>query len=179
MVREISSMRITKSFVSPTGASNVVSRELDYQLGPRMGLSLLGVSGWFGEWDDSSLENTSDTIGTLMGMQSLHIETGTLETVPWEGGDDEDVIDSEILYIQTSVLTFVNDSTTEFRASQSRETLPSGLVTFPRPVLTARNITHRGESFIAGQSASMGVLIYYVYVEFTLAEMGLLLARRS
>ena len=72
-----------------------------------------------------------------------------------------------------------DDSSTEFRASLTLQVTPSGLVTYPREIFTARNITHRAVQSSTNGDSVCSVLIFYTFVEFTLAELGLILARRQ
>ncbi len=176
MPREISGLRIAKSFISPTNA--VVSRELDFQLGARQGIAIHGILGGM-VIDPSGFTASATTILAMQANQTLHLETGSLETVPDGAGEDEDSTDSEIFYRQNLGVIANDDFATEFRASASVTVTPSSIVPFPRPVLTARNITHRGISTSAELDFLGWVLIYYVFIEFSLAELGLLLARRA
>jgi hypothetical protein len=113
------------------------------------------------------------------GVHTLHLESGSLETVPNQNGQDEDTIDSEVFYRQGLSQGGNDDSTTEFRASLAVTVQPSGIVDFRKPILTARNITHRGISSSANLDLLCHVVIYYTFVEFSLAELGLILARRQ
>lgn len=176
MPREISGLRIARSFITPTNAE--VSRELDFQLGARQGISILGVLGNLMP-DPASTTISTSTIVLLTGNHTLHLETGSLETVPDAGAEDEDTTDSEIFFKQDIFIGGNDDASTEFRASLSSLVDPSGLVIFPRPILTARNITHRGITRDAALDIMAHVILYYVFVEFSLAELGLLLARRA
>jgi len=100
----ISGLRVARSFITPTGAS-VVSRELDFQLGARQGIEISSVLGYGGLVDTSPA--ASDTVpATERGSQSLHMETGTLESFPMTTGADEDDIDTEIFYAQMYTLMF-------------------------------------------------------------------------
>ena len=175
MPREISGLRIARSFVTPAGAE--VSRELDFQLGARQGIAIhqvigttmVGVGGLI-----SAATQASDR-----GVQTLHLETGSLETVPDLEGEDEDTIDSEIFYRQDYSRFGNDDVTTEFRASAALLLSPNDPVAYPQPILTARNITHRGITSSSNNSALFSVIILYTFVEFSLSELGLILARRT
>ena len=176
MPTEISGLRIARSFVTPTEAA--VSRELDFQLGARQGIAIHAVLG------DLAIEPTNATLAVTTqayfgSTQTLHLETGSLEAVPDAAGEDEDTIDSEIFYRQALAIGANDDVSTEFRASLAMTVTPSGIVVFPRPIFTARNITHRGITSSAALDANGHVILYYVFVEFSLSELGLLLARRT
>lgn len=173
----ISGLRIARSFVSPDGVAEV-TREIDFQLGPEQGIQIHAVLGYGHIFDDSPA--VSDTVPTQnRGHQSLHLEAGTLENVPVGEGDDADDIDTDIFYAQVWGSLILVGTTNTFGAAASVTVTPSGLVTFPKPILAARNITHQGETFGTGSDLKAGVLIYYEYVKFSLAELGFLLARRG
>jgi len=176
MPREISGLRIARSFISPTDSA--VSREIDFQLGARQGIAIHGVLGEIG-FDPAGTVWSPAAIIEFNANHTLHLETGSLETVPDAAGEDEDTIDSEIFFRQTLFLAGNDDLTTEFRASLTSQVVPNGMVSFPRPLFTARNISHRGITGDANLDALCHVIIYYVFVEFSLAELGLILSRRQ
>ena len=176
MPREISGLRIARSFVTPENTA--VSRELDFQLGARQGISIHGVLGSL-IVDPNAFAAQSTTIAPYNGHQTLHLESGSLEVVPDAAAEDEDTIDSEVFYRQDMNFIGNDDATTEFRASAAVQTIPNGLVTFPRPIFSARNLTHRALSTTGAMDLLAHVIIYYVFVEFSLAELGLILARRQ
>jgi len=169
----VSGMRIARSFVTPAGAA-AVTREIDFQLGSQEGVEILGV---LGTMRPETLSGVASFV-QAGGVQTLHLETGSLETVPADAGEDEDTIDTEQFYRQ-DVFGSVFDGTTEGAASIM--VTPSGMLWYPEssPIRTARNITHRGEGHVATDTWGMHVMIYYRFVRFTLAEMGVILARRS
>lgn len=175
MPREISGLRIARSFITPNDTA--VSRELDFQLGARQGIAIQGVLGSL-TWDPANT-TVGASLSAMRGSQTLHLETGSLETVPDAAAEDEDTTDSEIFYEQVMALGGQDDNATEFRASLAMLVSPTGLVTFSRPIFSARNITHRGITTSATLDMLGAVLIYYVYVEFSLSELGLILARRT
>jgi len=177
MAQVISGLRVARSFVSPTGATNVVSREIDFQLGARQGIQIHSVLG-YGFFADNS-PAVSDTIPiTDQASQSLHLETGTLETLPLIAGEDEDDTDTEIFWAQAYGVMFQVPSTAG-AGGGSLIVTPSSIVDFKNPIQTARNITHSGRTVIAGVEFQGGVLIYYNYVLFNNSELGFLLARRQ
>ncbi len=175
MPREISGLRIARSFISPTNSQ--VSRELDFQLGPRQGIAIHAVLGSI--WPDAGTAISTATIVHTNGNHTLHLETGSLETVPDLAGEDEDTIDSEVFWRQDIYQGGNDDISTEFRASLSTIVTPSGLITFPQPIFAARNITHRGIAVQAAFDFNAHVILYYIFVEFSLSELGLILARRT
>lgn len=176
MPREISGLRIARSFITPPNSE--VSRVMDFQLGARQGIAIHAVLG------DMVIDSTGFTPSAaaqtvLNGTHTLHLESGNLETVPDAGGEDEDTIDSEVFFRQSLLYVGNDDLTTEFRASAAVLVTPSSIVNFERPILTARNITHRGIALQSSLDFLAHVIIYYVFVEFSLAELGLILARRT
>ncbi len=177
MPREISGLRIARSFITPTDSE--VSRVIDFQLGARQGIAIHMVAG------DIQLDGTTviqvTTIASAIGNHTLHLESGSLETVPDSSAEDEDTIDSEVFYRQGCTVIGNDDVTTEFRASVAFTVTPSAPVVFPenKPVFTARNITHRGIATQSWLDIACHVTIYYTFVEFSLAELGLILARRT
>jgi len=176
MPKEISGLRIARSFITPTETR--VSRELDFQLGARQGIAIHQVLGSM--YVDGSQGPPSTALQAFFDCnQTLHLETGSLETVPNAAGEDEDTIDSEVFYRQDLNVGANDDVSTEFRASVSISVTPSGPVIFPTPIFTARNITHSGQTNAAAFDADCHVIIYYTFVEFSLAELGLILSRRQ
>ena len=171
-MRDISSPRWAKSFLTPGPGVAVVEGVFDFQLGPRMGVAVMDVLGWPKTLDVSAL---TGALGTHPYTSSLHLETGTLE-VPNVAASDETIIDSEIFYIQIATLGGISLAGA---AGMTVWVAPSGLVHYDPPVLTARNITHRVQSEVANGSIEAGILMRYKFVEFTLEEMGLLLSLRS
>ncbi len=176
MPREISGLRIARSFITPSDTA--VERVIDFQLGARQGIAIEAVLGDMVP-DPANVTISAAGITHLPANQTLHLETGSLEDVPQAATADEDTIDSEIFYKQVMYLAGNDDLTTEFRASLTSFISPAGLVTFAKPIMTARNITHRGRSISSAMDFLGQVIIYYTFVEFSLAELGLILARRQ
>ena len=176
MPKQISGLRIARSFITPTEVA--VSREIDFQLGARQGIAIDAVLGTLGPESGNTTISTS-TITFHTATQTLHLETGSLETVPDAAGEDEDTIDSEIFYRQELYMAGNDDVSTEFRASLAYLAMPTSMVVFPRPIFTARNITHRGITSSSVLDMNGHIIIYYTFVEFSLSELGLILARRQ
>ena len=176
MPREISGMRIARSFISPTNSE--ASRTIDFQLGARQGIAIQGVLGSI-IGDPAGYSPSTSVITEMNATHTLHLESGALETVPDQAAEDEDTIDSEIFYRQDLWMAGNDDSATEFRASVNALVVPSSPVWYPRPLYSARNITHRGITRDADLDVLAHVIIYYIFVEFSLAELGLILARRT
>lgn len=175
MPREISGLRIARSFITPTNTE--VQRELDFQLGPRQGISISSVMGDM--VPDPSATVHSTTVEEIHAVHTLHLETGSLETVPLLTGEDEDTIDTEQFFRQVLSLVSSDDAATEFRASAATYVLPNGMIVYEKPILAARNITHRGVASAGNLDFLAHVLIFYTFVEFSLSELGLILARRT
>jgi len=171
----ISGPRRARSFVTPTGAA-VVSRVIDFNFATNQGIEITAVLGTGLSGDSSPA--TSDTVPVFMrAQQSLHLEEGQLEDVPIAGGDDADEVDTEVFFQQEFGGMFQVPATAGGGGGSST---PGNLyVAYKDPILVARNITHRGETVTTGQDAFLGVLIFYHYVVFTIAELGLILARRQ
>jgi len=176
MPREISGLRVARSFITPTETR--VTRELDFQLGARQGIAIHQVVGSMFV-DGSQGPPSTAAQAFFEGNHTLHFETGSLETVPNAAGEDEDTIDTEQFYRQDIGVGANDDVSTEFRASCAISVTPSAPVNFPRPLYTARNISHSGQTNASAFDMNAHVLLYYVFVEFSLAELGLLLARRQ
>jgi len=176
MPRIITGLRVARSMVSPTGAA-VVSRELDFQLGSDQGIQIESVLGGGIFHDDSPA--ASDTVPAAnIASQSLHFETGTLEDFPIQAAEDADDIDTEIFWGQTFAEVFQVPATAGGGGGFGYVT-PTGITVFANPLRTARNITHRGETAAVDLDLEAWVLIYYRYIQFTRAELGLFLARRQ
>lgn len=173
MPRDISNIRVARSFLTPAVAE-AISAEMDFQLGIRQGIKIHAVLG--------TLPLISPNPGVAHSNQTvfhtLHMETGTLED-PLDGaGQDAINIDTEIFYRQEGISHSL--VTAAAGAGYALSVHPTEMVVYPVPILVARNITHRAESVgIAGSSYGAIVYIYYNYVEYTAAEMGILLARRA
>lgn len=176
MPREISGLRIARSFISPTDSA--VSRVIDFQLGARQGIAISSVLGEILP-GPAQLTISTTTLSLFTGVHTLHLESGNLETVPDLAAEDEDTIDSEVFYRQSVIIGGNDDVTTEFRASLAIMAMPNGVVEYRQPIFAARNITHRGISSSSSFGFNAHVTIYYTFVEFSLAELGLILARRT
>jgi len=175
MPRVISGIRRARSMVTPAGAE-VATRVLDFNFPASGGIEVIGVLGSVGAFDASPA--VSDTVpAKILISQSLHLEEGTIENIPFNDGEDADEIDTEVFFHQVELGTFQVPAT----AGGGGGTAASGTLYIPydKPVLVARNITHRGELSLTGQLSQCHVLIFYRHVVFSDAELGFLLARRS
>lgn len=170
----ISGLHFARSMVSPV-STTAVERQIDFQLGVRQGIAIHQVIG------GTALETVTESTDfqELRGTQTLHLESGSLETVPDAGGEDEDTIDSEVFYRQDFSLLASEEAATRGGSAAAMVVSPNSPIIYPSPVFTARNITHRGITTSSNLLLLHYVLIMYQYVEFSLSELGVLLARRA
>ena len=171
-MRDVSGLRYFRSFLTASG-DEVVTSELDLQLSPRLGIAIASVLGVVNGIDFSAI---GTVLETNSANQTLHAESGPVE-VPLAPGVDEFVLDTDIFYIQTVILGGI--TTAAAGAGFGVLVTPTGLVTYDPPQIVSRNLTHRVESETALGDLEAMVLVRYKYVEFTLEELGILLARRS
>jgi len=171
----ISGPRRARSLVTPNGSA-VVTRVLDFNFATNQGIEITAILASLSVFDTSPA--ASDTVPVVVnGAHSLHLEEGTIEDVPIDTAEDADEIDTEVFFSQQMVGTFQIPAT----AGGGGGATPHGTIYVPYrdPVRVARNITHRGETLVTGQDAIGSVLIFYHYVVFSNAELGLILARRQ
>lgn len=172
----LSGQRIARSFVTPTGAANEVSRVLNFNLAADEGIRIFGVQGYGSFHDDTPA--TSDTVpNTVVAHQGLHLESGATEDLDDAAGEDDDQIDTELFYIQWFQQTFHVPATAGGGGGYGTVT-PNGIWVPPEPIDSARNITHKGTTLNADTDLESGVLIYYKYVKFNRDELLGILARR-
>lgn len=174
MSKPISALRIASSILTGAGAQ-VLTAELDFDLGIDQGIEIFGVLGNVIEVSDSTLVAADDALNNVAGLQTLHLETGALSDPLDAGGDDAVRIDTEIFYRQDALAVVQNHATAQ--AGAGIVVTPAGLLTFPVPILTARNITHRLESLATDQNVIMAVLVYYRFVDLETNEQVFLLQR--
>jgi len=172
----ISGPRQARSYLSPSGVA-VVTQVLDFNFASDQGIMISGVLGSIDSVDETP--TPSDTqVARIQVAQSLHLEEGTIEDIPFTDAQDAFQIDTEVFFAQATAGAFQTGSTNTFGAggnsAHSELYLP-----YAEPILVARNITHRGETGATGQSGDCSVLIFYKYVRFSIAELGLILARRQ
>jgi len=172
MAQRTSGLRIAHSTLTPAGGA-VASQELDFQLGSRQGIEIHGILAGMLISDDDA--GGGSTLTEVNADQTLHLETGTLEVVPNTPASDAVNTDSEIFYRQSYHGSQIVSTVGGMTAFLS----PNGLVMFPETIKATRNVTHRGEVIESGTLFEMWVLVYYNYVEFSLAELGVLLSRRQ
>jgi len=172
----ISGPRRARSFVTPAG-NEVVQRVLDFNFAATQGIQIEAVLGSLSVVDLSPA--VSDTVpADLYVSQSLHLEEGTIENIPFLDGEDADEIDSEVFYLDHAQGQFQTGTTNTFGAGGNAGH-SSLYVAYRDPILVARNISHRGEGRQTGQVGKAHVVIYYRYVQFSTQELGLIFARRD
>jgi len=175
MPRAVSGQRIARSVVTPAGAATV-EREIDFQLGPRLGIEIFQILGGMTVID---ISETTDTL-QLNAVQTLHLEAGSLETVPVAAAEDEDTIDSEIFFRQDLTVLIQEEAGTRGGSHSSMLVTPNAPLIMTPTLFSARNITHRGQNVQAALNSCLSWShIYFRYVEFSLSELGLILARRT
>jgi len=175
MPQVISGPRRARSFVTP-GAAVVVSRVLDFNFAANQGIEVTAVLG-FGKALDPTPAPSDTVPADVYAQQTLHLEEGTVEDFPIAGADDADEIDTEVFFAQSFGGMFQTGTTNTFGAGGGAPA-DNLYIPYRDPILVARNITHRGET-IGASTGSFGVLIFYHYVVFSNAELGLILARRQ
>lgn len=171
MVKVISDVRVARSFIG--GALSAVETvELDFNLGTREAVRFYGIVGTI-RISDAFPSGAAPVLGSW--DQSLHLEDGTV-TAPNTSGLAADQFDNddEIIYHQLAALAALDD--TAGTGGLSLEQTPNGMVTFPEPIISPLNPTHRVSS--AEVTAGYELLMYYDYVELSDAELGLAFARR-
>ena len=171
MTKPISDWRVANSFIGQGGVSTVETAELDFNIGSREAIEISGVLGLI-------IVSTITAVtlpAPIQAVQTLHIEDGTLEDVE-VSTSEADVFDndSEVIYEQVMNIDAVIGTD---EASSMLHVHPSGLVTFPEPILSPINLTHRAENN-SNLTTAHRLLIYYRYVELSDAELAFQFARR-
>lgn len=170
MGRPISDLRIARSFIG--AAATEESVEIDFSIGRREAIEISAVLGTMAP----TAAVATSTPTPVLAEQTLHIEDGTIEALSSTGGaPDQFDNDSEVLFHQVlSVIAF--DGSTE--AAGALSVTPSGLVTFPEPILSPVNLTHRADNEGAILDVGCTLMIYYRYVELSDRELAFQFARR-
>ena len=171
MVKAISDWRVANSFVGQAGVSSVETAELDFNIGSREAIEIAAVLGLL----ILSTITAVTVPAPIQVVQTLHIEDGTIQDVEVSTSEaDAFDNDSEVIYEQVMNVDAVIGTD---EASEMMQVTPSGLVTFPAPILSPINLTHRVENNSNLTSAAR-MLIYYRYVELSDAELALQFSRR-
>lgn len=170
MTKAISGMRVARSFIGATATEE--SQLLDFNIGTREAIEIIAVLGTMAV--TAAVETTTNT--PVLSEQSLHLEDGTIESPGSSGAAGSQFNnDSEIIFSQAlNVIVF--NGTTE--AAGAISLTPSGLVTFPEPILSPINLTHRADNEGAVMDVGCSLYIYYRYVELSERELGLEFMRR-
>lgn len=177
MPRELTGLRVARSILTPEGTETLTT-EIDFQLGAQIGIAIHGVYGSITGFN-SSLAAQDDSSQNRTIEQTLHLETGLVEDPLDSAADDAFDIDTEIFYRQDLSMLHIWNSVAGDGAGITLSLTPSSTVWFPRPINSARNITHRANATVGDVDGVANILVYFVYVEFSLSEMGLFLARRQ
>lgn len=177
MAREIGGMRVGRSLLTPTGAANEVEVELDFQLGVNGGVEILGLMG-LGVFHDDSPAVSDTAPNTVVAHQTLHLETGATEDLPDVAAEDAVNLDTEIVYAQMFQQTLIVGTTNTFGAGGYGTVMPNGMWIPPRPIISARNLTHKATTVSADTDLEATLFIYYVFLELTDTDIVKSLARR-
>lgn len=154
-------------------AGGVETEELDFGLGPRMGIELGAVM--FGLW--MPVFTAASAMISYAAYLSLHAETGTLESLIAEGHR----LDTEVLHEAAWLFTAQDEAATRggSAASHGWSSPPERHYSNDHKMYLVQNATFRVESSNGNLSlTSAFVRVTYRFVTFTDAEMGFLLARR-
>lgn len=171
MVKAISDVRVARSFIGGGTPSVAETAELDFNLSTREAIRIYGILGNINKADGVAIVATD---AARIWDHSLHLEEGTL-TAPNTAGATADQFDNddEIIYHQQLMHVHFMGAN---GGGMGIETTPTGLVTFPEPILSVVNPTHRVN--LDEEEAGFELLIYYDYVELSDGEMALAFARR-
>lgn len=172
MVRVISDVRVARSFIGGGTPSVAETAELDFNLSTREAIRIYGIAGQINRADGIAIPTTD---AARIWDQSLHLEDGTL-TDPNTAGVAADQFDNDDEIIYTQQLTVNLYGLAAGGGGMSHVLSPSGIVTFPQPILSVINPTHRAN--LDEEEAGFELLIYYDYVELSDGEMALAFARR-
>jgi len=171
MVKAISDVRVARSFIGAGTPSTVETVELDFNLSTREAIRIYGVLGNINKADGVAIVVTD---AARLWDHSLHLEEGTL-TAPNTAGAAADQFenDDEIIYHQhLAHVHFMGAN----GGGMGIESSPNGIVTFPEPILSVVNPTHRVSP--DEEEGGYELFIYYDYVELSDGEMALAFARR-
>ena len=170
MTVPISDVRVARSFIGVAAASSVESQEMDFNLGVREAIEIFAAMSTVG----NVIVTATASILIDFVTQTLHMETETLDDVPHLQSEADEVdMDSEYFFRQAMHILHFNGTT---EAAGGLAQLPSGLITFPVPILSAINITHRVETDTA-VSAGCEVHVHYRYVALSTTEQAFQFAR--
>lgn len=174
MVKVISDVRVARSFIGGGTPSTTETVELDFNLSTREAVRIHAIQGNIRVADgvDPALAET----GGRIWDQSLHLEEGTVDAPNTAGAAaDQFETDSEIIFHQYAHMQLFGVAANG-TGGLSMYVSPNGLVTFPEPILSVVNPTHRAQ--MDEEEAGFELLIYYDYVEMSDGELGLAFARR-
>ncbi len=162
MSRPISDIRVARSFIGMAAASTVEEQEFDFDISIQQAIEIFAC---FAGLTDAVITTTTSLVSTFV-HQTLHRETQTLFAPNNAVGDADQLdIDSEI------IAEFFHNYSTVDSAEGDAAAFATGPTTFiyPDPILTSRNLTHRGETD-ANISAGVWMHVHYRYVKLTAEE---------
>lgn len=172
MTKPISDWRVANSHIGQGGVSTVETAELDFNIGAREAIEIAAVLGIL---ILSTITESATGIDPHAAIQTLHVEDGTIQDVEVSSSEADNFDnDSEVIYEQVMNMAAFNGTT---EAAAMLEVHPSGLVTFPEPIVSPINLTHRVENN-STSTVSARLFMYYRYVELTDAELALQFSRR-
>lgn len=173
MARAIGGLEIASSYLTPSAAT--LTALLDFNLSEREAIEIFWIQGLFSTIVDASL-----AVGVQYNaMNTLHMETGSLDDPLDADGDDEVRISTEILFKQTLNVT---------QHQATNQGLDGVIITPSEPVsyvdgkgnglLSVINLTHRAEIPTTDVRIHMEIRMLYRKVKITPAEAVRLLTRR-
>ena len=171
MARAISDVRVARSFIGAGTASTAETSELDFNLSTKEAIRIYAIQGNI--LVASGIGASAEPVG-LLWDQSLHLEEGTVDIPNTAGAAaDEFENDSEIIFHQ---YCHIQSLSAAGLAGLAMQLSPSGLLTYPEPIISVVNPTHRVSP--DEEEAGFELLIYYDYIELSDGEMALAFARR-
>lgn len=174
MVRQISDVRMARSFIGNATASTTETVELDFDVGVREAIRIYGCYGNInvGSGVDPALAET----GGRLWEHSLHLEDGALDTPNSASASaDQFDSDSEIIFHQYAFMQLYGVAANG-TGGLGFNVSPNGMVLYPEPIISVVNPTHR----VANDEEDAGyeLFIQYDYVELNDSEVALAFARR-
>ena len=172
MAKTISDVRVARSFIGGGTPSTSETVELDFNLSTREAIRIYGVLGNINIADGIAITVTH---AARIWDQSLHLEEGTLTAPTTNGaGADQFENDDEIIFHQQFMVNLFGLAAGG--GGIGTTLTPNGLMTYPEPLLSVVNPTHRVQ--LDEEEAGFELLIFYDYVELSDGEMALAFARR-
>lgn len=176
LARVLTNTRIATSFYTHEAGSTQGGQEVDFDLGTNQAIEIFSV---FGVVD--SLENIT-AVATLQApsvQHSLHLEDDNPRDTGLEITDTDLVeLNDEVIYKQSVVSVQAHD-TTNGVGSAGLAITPTGMVTYPEPILTAANLQHQFKASGTNMDIAATLYIFYRYVLLSNQELaGIIAVRR-